>query len=166
MRSRCRPTCTTGPATAHDEVGRPLDGRWHTYPELAAAGLWTPSDLAKFAIAVQNAYTGQHGALVSPALADEMLTPQVPATDRIGGLNALGLGLFLADGGKRFGHSGGNAGFKCHLLAYRETGQGAAVMTNGDNGSYVVQQAFAKIASAYGLAGLPERSDTARGTER
>jgi CubicO group peptidase (beta-lactamase class C family) len=143
-------------ATAHDEVGRPLEGRWHTYPELAAAGLWaTPSDLATFAIAVQNAHAGGDGALVSPALAREMLTTQVPATDRIGGLDALGLGLFLADGGKRFGHSGGNAGFKCHLLAYRDTGQGAAVMTNGDNGSYVVQRAFAGIAAAYGWEDYP-----------
>lgn len=70
-------------------------------------------------------------------------------------MDALGLGLFLADGGKRFGHSGGNAGFKCHLLAYRDTGQGAAVMTNGDNGSYVVQRAFAKIASTYGWQDYP-----------
>lgn len=143
-------------ATAHDELGRPLEGRWHTYPEMAAAGLWTtPSDLATFAIAVRNAYIGADSALLSPALAAEMLTPQMPATDRIGGLDALGLGLFLADGGKRFGHSGGNAGFKCHLLAYRDTGQGAAVMTNGDNGSYVVQRAFAKIASTYGWQDYP-----------
>ncbi len=143
-------------ATAHDDLGRPLAGRWHTYPEMAAAGLWTtPSDLATFAIAVQNAYAGADGALLSPALATEMLTQQMPASDRIGGLDALGLGLFLADGGKRFGHSGGNAGFKCHLLAYRDTGQGAAVMTNGDNGSYVVQKVFAAIASTSGWEDYP-----------
>ncbi len=143
-------------ATAHDELGRPLAGRWHTYPEMAAAGLWTtPSDLATFAIAVQNAYAGADGALLSPALATEMLTQQIPSADRMGGLDALGLGLFLADGGKRFGHSGGNAGFKCHLLAYRDTGQGAAVMTNGENGSYVVQKVFAAIASTSGWEDYP-----------
>jgi CubicO group peptidase (beta-lactamase class C family) len=137
-------------ATAHDDLGRPIPGRWHSYPELAAAGLWTtPTDLLKFAVGVQQAYAGADGALLSPTLSRELLTPQVTATDRIGGLNHVGLGLFLGDGGVRFGHSGGNEGFRCHLLAYRDTGQGAAVMTNGDNGSWVVQRAFASIAKAY-----------------
>ncbi len=66
-------------ATAHDESGRPIEGRWHTYPELATAGLWTtPGDLATFAIAVQQAYAGADGALLSRELARELLTPQVP----------------------------------------------------------------------------------------
>jgi CubicO group peptidase (beta-lactamase class C family) len=63
-------------ATAHDDVGRPIEGRWHTYPEMAAAGLWTtPTDLCKFAVAVQRAYAGADGALLSPGLARELLTP-------------------------------------------------------------------------------------------
>lgn len=143
-------------ATAHDELGRPVDGRWHTYPELAAAGLWTtPSDLATFALAVQRSYGAAEGAPLSPELARELLTPQVPAGDRIGGLDQLGLGLFLGDDGTRFGHSGGNEGFKCHLLAYRDRGQGAAVMTNGDNGAWVVQRTLATIALAYGWQDYP-----------
>ncbi|GAA1562745.1 serine hydrolase domain-containing protein [Kribbella lupini] len=147
-------------ATAHDEQGAPIPGRWHTYPELAAAGLWTtPSDLCTFALAVQAAYVGADGALLSPELGREMLTPQVPASNRLGGLDHLGLGLFLGAGGARFGHSGGNNGFKCHLLADREFGLGAAVMTNGDNGMWVVQRAFAMLASAYGWSGYDEPLD-------
>jgi CubicO group peptidase (beta-lactamase class C family) len=147
-------------AVAHDELGRPIDGRWHAYPELAAAGLWTTSvDLARFAIAVQQAYAGADGALLSPDLAHEMLTPQIATSDRIGGLDHLGLGLFLADEGRRFGHSGGNEGFKCHLLAYRETGQGAAVMTNGDNGSWVTQRALAGIAKIHDWQSYPPELD-------
>ncbi|MDX6251560.1 MAG: hypothetical protein QOF10_4920 [Kribbellaceae bacterium] len=147
-------------ATAHDETGEPVDGHWHTYPELAAAGLWTtPSDLLTFARAVQDSYAAVDGALVSPEVARQLLTPQVSSSERIGGLEALGLGLFLGDGGTRFGHSGGNKGFRCHLIAYRDTGQGAAVMTNGDNGSYVVQTALAAIASQYGWKDYPQELD-------
>ncbi|MFC6163068.1 serine hydrolase domain-containing protein [Kribbella jiaozuonensis] len=143
-------------AVAHDERGRSLEGRWHAYPELAAAGLWTtPTDLAKAAIGVQKMYAGVDGALLPLELAREMLTHQIAAGQRIGGLGHLGLGFFLNDSGQRFGHSGGNAGFRCHLLADRDTGQGAVVMTNGDNGGWVVQRAFAAVASAYGWEEYP-----------
>ena len=146
-------------ATAHDEIGRPIEGRWHTYPELAAAGLWTtPGDLARFALGVQRAYAGADDALLSFALAQELLTPQIEGGDRMGGLHQLGLGPFLGGAGatSRFGHQGGNVGFRCFLLAYRETGQGAVLMTNGENGNLVVQRAFVRIASAYGWPDYPQ----------
>jgi CubicO group peptidase (beta-lactamase class C family) len=147
-------------AVAHDQLGRPIDGLWHTSPELAAAGLWTtPTDLVRFAIAVQRAYAGEEDALLSPELAREALTTQMPASERIGGLDHLGLGLIITDEGRRFGHSGGNEGFKCHLLAYRDTGQGAAVMTNGENGAWVTQRAFAAIARVHGWPSYPEGLD-------
>ena len=139
-------------AHGHDDHGNPVDGGWHVYPELATAGLWTtPTDLCLYALAVQAAFAGEAGALISQALAREMLTPQVPASDRIGGLAALGLGPFVADDGRnsRFGHSGGNQGFRCHLLAYTELGKGAAVMTNSDSGNWFLQHAFAAIADAH-----------------
>jgi CubicO group peptidase (beta-lactamase class C family) len=147
-------------ASAHDEQGQVVPGRWHSYPELAAAGLWTtPSDLCRFALAVQAAYVGADGALLSPELAREMLTPQARTSDRPGGLDHVGLGLFLGAEGTRFGHSGGNRGFKCHLLADRDSGHGAAVMTNAENGMWVVQRAFAALASAYGWSGYDEPLD-------
>ncbi len=130
-------------ATAHRSDGTPVPGGWHVYPELAAAGLWTtPGDLARYAIAVQRSYHGAPDAVLGAELAGQMLTPQIDSTPRMGGLEFLGLGLFL--GGrpepKTFGHSGGNEGFKCHLLAHRDAGWGAAVMTNGDRGHALVQE--------------------------
>jgi CubicO group peptidase (beta-lactamase class C family) len=143
-------------ATAHDEFGRPVPGRWHSYPELAAAGLWTtPSDLAAFAHGVRNAYLGAPGALISQERARELLTPQIAIGDPWDAMEALGLGAFLGDGGRRFGHGGSNKGFKCYLVAYRDTGQGVAVMTNGDNGSYLVDRAIARIAASYGWEDYP-----------
>ena len=42
-------------ARAHDGDGKAMDAKWHVYPELEAAGLWTTSvDLAKLAIEVQK----------------------------------------------------------------------------------------------------------------
>ncbi len=46
-------------AVGHDQRGRPVPGNWHTYPEMAAAGLWTtPTDLARFAIELEGSYLG------------------------------------------------------------------------------------------------------------
>ena len=135
-------------ATAHRADGAPVEGRWHVYPELAAAGLWTTAgDLARYAIAVQRAAAGAPGAILGPELTASMLTPHVRSTSRLGGLDALGLGLFL--GGPEaawFGHSGGNEGFKCHLLAHRHAGCGLAVMTNGDGGHAFVAEILDGVA--------------------
>jgi CubicO group peptidase (beta-lactamase class C family) len=146
-------------ASGHDEFGTPVEGGWHVYPEMATAGLWTtPSDLCRYALAVQAACAGRPGALLREPLAREMLTPHVQASDRIGGLSAVGLGPFVAEdgGASRFGHSGGNEGFRCHLLAYRDAGLGAAVMTNSDAGLWLLQHAFAAIADACAWPGYPK----------
>ncbi|HEY7044435.1 MAG TPA: serine hydrolase domain-containing protein [Nocardioidaceae bacterium] len=146
-------------ATAHRTDGSPVDGRWHVYPELGAAALWTtPTDLCRYAIGVQQALAGATGGLISAELAEAMLTPQAPPSpgaERIGRLNSVGLGPFLRHEDGRttyFGHSGGNEGFRCHLLAHRD-GFGAAVMTNSDNGGWLLADVFDAIAQAHGWDG-------------
>src|SRR5262249_35821717 len=111
-------------AHGHDDKGKELPGGWHVYPELGPAGLWTtPTDLAKWALAVTAARAGRPGAILKQATAQAMLTPQA---------GMVGLGPFVEDSGKafRFGHGGDNAGFHCNLWMLPETGQGAVVMTN------------------------------------
>jgi CubicO group peptidase (beta-lactamase class C family) len=137
-------------ATAHGTDGAPVAGGWHVYPELAAAGLWTtPGDLARYAIAVQQAAAGASGAILGPELTGSMLTPHVPSTSRLGGLDRLGLGLFLGGpGAVWFGHSGGNEGFRCHLLAHRDAGCGLVVMTNGDRGHTLIGELLDDVAQA------------------
>jgi CubicO group peptidase (beta-lactamase class C family) len=59
-------------AMPHDEDGNAIEGGPRTYPEMAVVGLWTtPSDLALFALAIQNALSGEPGAIVSPSAARE-----------------------------------------------------------------------------------------------
>ena len=132
-------------ASGHRSSGRPLRGKWHVYPEMAAAGLWTtPADLARFAIEVQLAAAGRSSKVIPQPLAIEMLTPQR------GG--PVGLGLFLrgSGGAIRFGHSGANEGFRSEFVAFVHRGQGAIVMTNSDTGGGLLSEVINSIAAVYG----------------
>lgn len=138
-------------ACAHLEDGSAVPGDWHVYPELAAAGLWTtPGDLLRYARGVQRAVAGEADALLSPALAAEMLSPHVDSGRA--GLTAVGLGPFVGGAGRsrRFGHSGGNYGYTCELVAYAEEGRGAAIMTNSDAGRGLCWEALDAVAAACG----------------
>ncbi len=131
-------------AVGHRPDGTKVKGNWHTYPELAAAGLWTtPTDLARFAIEIQRSLTGKSNRVLSQEMVKQMLTPQV------GGFG-LGLGLAGEGGSARFSHGGANEGYRCVLVAYKNTGQGAVVMTNSDRGSSVADELLRSIAKEYG----------------
>lgn len=130
-------------AIATDSKGLPYPGDWHVYPEQTAAGLWTtPSDLAKFAIGVQRAIDGNPDAILSKARALEMLTP---VKDDFG----LGFQLTGRSGAATFGHGGANAGFQALFVMHRG-GQGVAIMTDSDNGIYLIREILASVGAAYG----------------
>jgi CubicO group peptidase (beta-lactamase class C family) len=129
-------------ATAYRGDGTAVEGKWHTYPEMAAAGLWTtPGDLARWAIAVQRAHAGDEDGPLSPQLVEDMLQPH---------LNDWGLGPSLDEDHVTFGHGGSNEGFRCQLAAFIEGGRGAAVMTNSDNGSGLALEILLTIDAEYG----------------
>jgi CubicO group peptidase (beta-lactamase class C family) len=131
-------------ATAHHINGKSIKGKWHTYPEMAAAGLWTtPSDLCRFAIEIMLSKAGKSNKVLSQDMIQQMLTVQI---------GEVGLGLFLNYEGEnfRFSHGGGNKGFKCILAGYPEKGQGVAIMTNGDRGNLLFVEILRSIAAEYG----------------
>ena len=130
-------------AAGHYQDGKTVHGRWHVYPEMAAAGLWTtPSDLARFAIEVQQAYAGRSSKVISQAMAKQMLTDQKDMD---------GLGVFLQGSGPalRFTHGGRDEGFDADLTATAETGQGAAIMINANDDSRMVARIRNFIATRY-----------------
>ena len=141
-------------ATGHDVNGQPLPGRWHIFPQAAAAGLWTtPSDLARFATEMQRSFKGESNAVVSMAMTKEMTTPR---------LAGYGFGWWVRGTGPRasFSHPGKNEGFLCMLFAYLETGQGAVVMTNGDGGNALFNEILRAIAHEYGWPDYHQREKT------
>ncbi len=131
-------------AVGHNGDGEPIKGKWHVYPEMAAAGLWTtPSDLARFALELQRSWNGKSDRVLSTALARQMLTAQVADA---------GLGIFINGEGKtlRFSHGGANAGFRAMMVVYAETGCGAVVMANSDSGTDLYLSILRSIANEYG----------------
>ena len=131
-------------ARAHDGEGRSRGPKWHVYPEMAAAGLWTtPSDLARFAIDVQLTVRGDEGAVLERQMVDEMLRP-------VGvGPYAVGFSISRLGEGWYFGHGGSNWGFRAQLLAHTAKGYGFAIMTNADRGSALIAELSRRIQRAY-----------------
>jgi CubicO group peptidase (beta-lactamase class C family) len=136
-------------ARAHSAGGRAMDTKWHVYPELAAAGLWTtPTDLARFAIEIQKTALGRSSRVLTPSTLREMLTP-------VGvGDYAVGLAIAKKGQGWYFAHGGSNWGFQCDLLAHRLKGYGVVIMTNSDSGRPVINEIEARVAAAYGWDSL------------
>jgi CubicO group peptidase (beta-lactamase class C family) len=128
-------------ATAYESDGKPIAGDFHTYPEMAAAGLWTtPSDLARAAIEIQNDYAGISTKLLSKDMARQMLTHE---------RDNWGLGVALAANPLRFAHGGSNEGFRCDLEAYIESGQGIVIMTNSNSGDAIIGEIRRAVAQEY-----------------
>ena len=139
-------------ARGHRADGTMVKGRWHTYPEMAAAGLWsTPSDLALFAIEVWKASRGESNRVLEKSTAVAMLTP-------VKEVYGLGFGVEGNGASARFAHNGSNEGFRCSLVMYRQSGNGAVIMTNGDQGAALAKKLLRAIAETYRWPkGIPAR---------
>jgi CubicO group peptidase (beta-lactamase class C family) len=125
------------------EKGKSIQGHWHTYPEMAAAGLWTtPSDLALFAIDLMESAQGKPGKVLSPEMARQMLSKQI-------GTYGLGVNVGDSKGVASFTHGGSNEGFTCILVANVITRQGAVVMTNSNNGPALFNEILRAISQEY-----------------
>ncbi len=123
--------------------GSPTNGKRHTYPEMAAAGLWTTAeDLARFAIEVQETYRGAGKGVLSQETVKRMLTPFV--SDSYG----LGFGVNRFDEEIYFGHGGWDEGFSSQLMAHRDKEYGVAVLTNSNHPDFI-DELIRSVALAY-----------------
>ncbi len=131
-------------ATPYRDDGKPVDGGAHTYPEMAAAGLWTtPTDIAKYAIEIEQSLDGKANHVLNREMTLQMLTP---------GMGSWGLGVQIggSEAARYFSHGGANEGFRNLFVAYEKSGEGAVIMTSGDNGGQLGDEVMHSVAAEYG----------------
>ncbi len=139
----------TQAAVGYKANGSPVWGKRHTYPEMAAAGLWTTAtDLARFLLDMQRALRGDEGTLLRQETVEEMITPV---------LGSSGLGFFQVDwgGGPYFSHGGADEGFQAFFVASPEGGRGLAMMANSDNFMGLALEIRHAVTRAFDWPGVP-----------
>lgn len=110
--------------------GSAVKGKRHTYPEMAAAGLWsTAENLALFAIEMQKALKGE-SKLMSKDMAKTMTTP-------VDSGYALGWSISARGETGYFSHSGWDEGFCTQLTANLINGDGVVVMINSNHPQFM-----------------------------
>jgi len=143
-------------ASGHERIDTPVHGRFHTYPEMAAAGLWTTApELARWALAVTRAYNGDPNGVLTPAMARQMVLKQVAVGQQYGG-GHYGLGVAVEGDADSiaFSHGGRDEGFVATVMMWPKRGRGFAILTNGVSGQLLaeIRRAFAEI---YGFGASP-----------
>jgi CubicO group peptidase (beta-lactamase class C family) len=141
-------------AKGHGPGGLPLEGGWHDYPEQAAAGLWTtPTDLARFGLSLSSAFLGRDIGLLPRSAAVTMLTPV---------LGGYGLGPGVQGGGDALtiSHGGANEGFRAFWVIHPNSGDGVAVMTNGDGGDRLIMEIIRSVSASYGWSDFTPEAAT------
>lgn len=135
-------------ATGYRNDGQVITGKFHIYPEQAAAGLWTnPTDLAKYIVETQLAYDGKSNKVLDQTMTHRRLTPYID--------KSAALGVFIDDneGKKYFQHGGANEGFRSQYFGSLEGGNGVVIMVNSDNGA-IIPELVNSVAKTYNFKGL------------
>jgi CubicO group peptidase (beta-lactamase class C family) len=139
-------------ATAYPWKGIPLKGKFHTYPEMAAAGLWTTAtDLAKVGVELLQVLHARKGhTLLVKETIESMLRPQLDH-QKIGESEFVGLGFFCngKDDAFYFGHGGWDEGFVAQMRFYKNIGKGAVVMLNSNEGFPLLDEIMRALGEAY-----------------
>ncbi|WP_436520723.1 amino acid adenylation domain-containing protein [Actinoplanes sp. HUAS TT8] len=129
-------------AVGHDTDGVAIDGGWRDRSTQASGGLWTTAaDLAKLALEIRRAFLGRYSEVLTPEVADAMLTISHPD-----GLFGLGTSVDRTATAVEFGHIGEAAGYRSATLMEAVGGNGVVVLTNSDNGKEAQRFVAAAVA--------------------
>jgi CubicO group peptidase (beta-lactamase class C family) len=133
-------------ATGYLPNGTEVEGKYHIYPEQAAAGLWTtPTDLCRYIIETQLSYNGKSSLVLTPEMSRLRLTPVI---------DDAALGVFVnsrvTGSYKYFNHNGGNEGFCCTAIGCMNDGKGVVIMTNTHyNNTGILEEIANSVATVY-----------------
>lgn len=123
-------------ATGYLPNNKEVIGKRHTYPEMAAAGLWTTaSDLAKFVIDIQRSLKNDSGVILSKEMANKMTSLTIDSD--------VALGLFLRGSEKEnldyFYHSGWDEGFSAFVIGHKINGNGVVILSNSNHPEFITE---------------------------
>lgn len=130
-------------ATGYLPDGSKVEGQWHIYPEMAAAGLWTTArDLAQAFIELQKGVAGEETKVLEPDMAQQMLKPYFE--------DFVGLGMFLENNGEEwyFSHGGWDEGFSSEAIAHKTRGYGVVILTNSNHPPFI-SELIRSVAATY-----------------
>lgn len=135
-------------STGYSATGKPVKGKFHLYPEQAAASLWTnPTDLSRYIIETQLAYLGKSAKVLNQEMTKLRLTPFAESE--------AALGAFVNQKGNTtyFQHGGANEGFRCQYVGTLDgKGNGVVVMVNSDQGA-IIPEIINAVAVVYSWTG-------------
>ncbi|MDR6842143.1 serine hydrolase domain-containing protein [Pseudoxanthomonas sacheonensis] len=133
-------------AKAHNDEGErvALPRGWQTFPQEAAAGLWTSAnELGTFVGALIRSYQGTQPFLPQ-ALATQMMSEVAPSW------HGLGPRLDGAGNARIFHHGGANDSYHAWIEGYLQTGDGFVILTNGENGWQLHTEIRNALSDAFG----------------
>ena len=146
-------------ASGHERLDTPVTGRYHVYPEMAAAGLWTTApELARWALDLTRSFNGESGGVLSPAMAREMVSRQVQQRPPYGnGWVGLVVGVGNEGDSITFSHGGRDEGFVATFVMWPRLGKGIFVLTNGVSGA-LLNEIMRGFADVNGFGGPPRQT--------
>ena len=140
-------------ALPHDIEGKTREAIMNPVAVAQGGLVTTPSDLARFAIELMQAYQGNSRRVISQSTARMMFQKVLDLDPEILGFPlGEGLGVLLAGAGQdlSFLHPGDNSpGASCWLVGFPARGQGAVIMTNGAKGNLLAMELLASIGKEY-----------------
>ena len=113
------------------------------FPFKAAGGIWTtPTDLANFLMTILEDYHSSTNSILSKRMTDSVFA-KTPLR--------LGFAKIYNDQSQDmlFEHWGSNSGFTCYMVTSLKNKQGVVIMTNSDNGNYLMSYIARTIAATY-----------------
>jgi len=138
-------------ALGHSKDGSPFKGYTFLQGGSGCCELWTtPSDLARFVIALQKSLRGDAGTLLSQSTVRMMMDADTKSG------SALGMFIQRFGDAAYFNHDGGNVGFVSRFLGHPDKGYGLAIVINTDSPGRMIRELTATIGAAYGWEGFPK----------